>query len=398
MTVGIILTLCILVLLAYIFDLTSAKTRIPSVILLLILGYLVRQLSNLLKVDLLNLQSVLPVLGSIGLVLIVLEGSLELELDRKKFPLIGKSIYAAIIPVLLISFILAVVLHYFSGYSFKDCLSNAIPLSVISSSVAIPSARHFSVADREFVIYESSISDIIGVILFNFITLHTSFGFFTFGSFFVQLFVIILVSFVAVGGLSFLLSRLDHQIKFVPIIFLVILIYEVSKLINLPSLVFILVLGLFLNNLNHIKHIDFIQQLKPRLLRREIKRFKEITIEATFLVRSLFFLVFGYLIHTSELLNQQSLVWSVSIIAGIFLIRVIVLKLGKINLVPLAFIAPRGLITILLFLSVKPEFQVSLINRSVMIQVIILSSLLVVAGSLLTKKATVVQNMENPTQ
>ncbi len=387
MTAGIILALCILVLLAYVFDLTSAKTKIPSVILLLILGYLVRQLCNLFNINLLNLQSILPILGSIGLVLIVLEGALELELTRKKFPLIGKSIFIAAAPVFILSFLLAFVLQYVSGYDLKSCLSNAIPLSVISSSIAIPSARNFSVADKEFIIYESSISDIIGVIFFNFITLHSSFGLLTFGSFFIQLFVIILISFVATGALSILLSRLEHQIKFVPIIFLVLLIYEISKMLNLPSLVFILVLGLFLNNLNEIKHISLIQRLKPNLLRKEVEKFKEITIEATFLVKALFFLVFGYLIHTSELLNQESLVWSVSITAGIFLVRAIVLKSSKINLVPLVFIAPRGLITILLFLSVKPELQIPLINRSVMIQVIILSSLIVMIGSFLSKNA-----------
>jgi Kef-type K+ transport system membrane component KefB len=386
MTVGIILSLCILVLLAYIFDLTSAKTKIPSVILLLILGYLVRQLCHLLDVNLLNLQSVLPVLGSIGLVLIVLEGALELELNRRKLPLIGKSIIVAVIPVFVLSFAMAFLLHYMSGYNFKSCLSNAIPLSVISSSIAIPSARHFSPMDKEFIIYESSISDIIGVILFNFVTLHSSFGFFTFGSFFVQLFVIIIVSFIAVGSLSYLLSKLEHQIKFVPIIFLVLLIYESSKLLNLPSLVFILVLGLFLNNLDQIKHIRLIQKLRPRLLAEEIKKFKEIVIEATFLVKALFFLVFGYLIHTTELLNKESLAWSAGITGGIFLIRAIILKLSKIKLIPLVFIAPRGLITILLFLSVKQEFQVPLINRSVMIQVIILSSLMVTIGSLVSKR------------
>jgi cell volume regulation protein A len=389
MTAGIILTLCILVLLAYIFDLTSAKTKIPSVILLLILGYLVRQLCNLFNINLLNLQSILPILGSIGLVLIVLEGALELELTRKKFPLIGKSIFIAAAPVFVLSFLLAFALQYISGYDLKSCLSNAIPLSVISSSIAIPSARNFSVADKEFIIYESSISDIIGVIFFNFITLHSSFGLFTFGSFFIQLFVIILISFVATGALSILLSRLEHQIKFVPIIFLVLLIYEISKMLNLPSLVFILVLGLFLNNLNEIKHISLIQRLKPNLLRKEVEKFKEITIEATFLVKALFFLVFGYLIHTSELLNQESLVWSVSITAGIFLVRAIVLKSSKIKLVPLVFIAPRGLITILLFLSIKPELQIPLINRSVMIQVIILSSLIVMIGSFLSKNAPI---------
>lgn len=385
MTVGIILSLCILVLLAYIFDLTSAKTKIPSVILLLILGYLVRQLCHLLNIDLLNLQSVLPVLGSIGLVLIVLEGALELELNQRKFPLIGKSAAVATIPVFVLSFGLAFLLQYISGYDFKSCLSNAIPLSVISSSIAIPSARNFTPEDKEFVIYESSISDIIGVILFNFVTLHSSFGFFTFGAFFMQLFVIIIISFIAVGGLSYLLSRLEHQIKFVPIIFLVLLIYETSKLLNLPSLVFILVLGLFLNNLNQITHFSLIQRLKPRLLREEIKKFKEIVIEATFLVKALFFLVFGYLIHTGELLNKESLAWSAGITSGIFLLRVVILKLGNIRLVPLVFIAPRGLITILLFLSIKPAFQIALLNRSVMIQVIILSSLAVTIGSLINK-------------
>lgn len=386
MTASIILTLCLLVLLAYIFDFTSARTKIPSVILLLILGGLVRQVCNLLGISLLNLQSVLPVLGNIGLVLIVLEGALELELNRGKLPLIGKTVIVAVVPILLFSFGLALVMHYTGWYNFKNCLANAIPLSIISSAIAIPSVRYFLKADKEFITYESSLSDIAGVILFNFITLHTSFGVLTFTSFFVQIFFIIIISFVATGALSFLLSRIDHHVKFVPIIFLVILIYEISKVLNLPSLVFILVLGLFLNNLNEIKHIHFIQKLQPRVLRIEIRKFKEITVEATFLVRALFFLMFGYVIRIDELIDDRALIWSAGITAGIFLIRVITLKIAKIRLMPLAFIAPRGLITILLFMSVKPEMQVPVINRSVLIQIIILSSLVLMAGSLLNPK------------
>lgn len=386
MTAGIILTLCILVLLAYIFDFTSARTKIPSVILLLILGGLVQQVCSLLGISLLNLQSVLPVLGNIGLVLIVLEGSLELELNRSKLPLIGKTVIVAAVPIFIFAFTLAFVLQYMGGNGFKNCLANAIPMSIISSAIAIPSVRYFLKADKEFITYESSLSDIVGVILFNFIVLHTSFGVLTFTSFFIQIFFIIIISFVATGALSFLLSRIDHHVKFVPIIFLVILIYEVSKILNLPSLVFILVLGLFLNNLNEIKHIHFIQKLQPRVLRIEIRKFKEITIEATFLVRALFFLMFGYAIRLEELLDTRALAWSVGITAGIFLIRIITLKVAKVKLMPLAFIAPRGLITILLFLSVKPEMQVPLINRSVLIQVIILSSLVLMTGSLLNPK------------
>lgn len=385
MTSGIIIATCLLILIAYVFDFTAGKTGIPSVILLLALGYLVRQLSNFFNISLLNLQGILPLLGTIGLILIVLEGSLELELNKNKLPLIGKSLAAAALPLFAMSFALAAVLSYVSGHGFKDCLSNAIPLAIVSSSVAIPSARNFISSEREFVTYESSISDIIGVIFFNFVTLHAAIGAATFGLFLVQLIVIILISFAATGGLSFLLGRIDHKIKFVPIIFLIILIYETSKELDLPSLLFIMVLGLFLNNLDQIKHIRWIQQLKPRLLRREVRRFKETTIEGTFLVRALFFLLFGYLIQTRELFHEESLLWSASITAGIFILRAVTLKLLRISLFPLVFIAPRGLITILLFLSVKPEIQVPLINRPVLIQVIILSSLVVMAGTLFSK-------------
>ncbi|TZF84092.1 sodium:proton antiporter [Pedobacter sp. BS3] len=391
MTVGIILTLCALVLLAYIFDFTSSKTKIPSVILLLALGYLVKQLCILFDVNLPDLQGVLPILGTIGLVLIVLEGSLELELDKGKLPLIGKSVIVACIPIMIMAFGLAFALHYASGYDFKSCLASAIPLCIISSSIAIPSVRNYAPADREFVVYESSISDIIGVIFFNFVVLHTNFGAMAFGSFFLQLCVIIVVSFVATGALSFLLSRIDHHIKFVPIISLVILIHEVSKIFNLPSLVFILVLGLFLNNLNRIRHIHWIQKLNPRLLRREIHKFKEITIEATFLVRALFFLLFGYVIETRELISTSTLIWSVSITASIYVLRIIVLKLSGIKLNPLVFVAPRGLITILLFLSVSPNLRVPLIDRSLLIQIIIMTALVMMIGSMMAKKAVAVQ-------
>jgi Kef-type K+ transport system membrane component KefB len=386
MTAGIILVLCLLVLLAYIFDLTSPKTKIPSVLLLLVLGFVVRQLSNFFGVMLIDLQEVLPILGSIGLILIVLEGALELELSRDKLPVVKRAVLIGCIPLIIFALLLAYVFQYITDWDFKTCLTNAIPLSIISSSVAIPSVRSFRKADREFVIYESSISDIIGVIFFNFIVMHDTIGFMAFGSFFVQLIIIIIISFIATGSLSFMLSRLDHHIKFVPIIFLVILIYEISKEFHLPSLVFILVFGLFLNNLNLIGDIKWIQQLKPKVLRREVNKFREITIEATFLVRALFFLLFGYLIHTSELLNTDVLLFSAAITLGIYILRAIALKLSGIKLIPLLFIAPRGLITILLFLSIIPELRLPFINRSMIIQIVILTSLVMMMGTILSKK------------
>lgn len=386
MTTAIIITVCVLILLAYIFDITSSKTKVPSVILLLLMGWLVKQVALTTGLSLPNLSPILPILGTIGLILIVLEGSLELELNATKFPLIKKSFAVALLPMLLLAFGAAGAFHFWGGINFKDSLTNAIPLCVISSAIAIPSVKNLMNHQKEFIIYESSLSDILGVIFFNFVAFNDSFGAGSIWYFFAQLMTIIIVSFLATGGLSYLLSKIDHHIKFAPIILLVILIYNISKIYHLPSLVFILIFGLFLGNLDEIKRFKWIQRLKPDLLDREVKKFKEITIEATFVIRVLFFLLFGYLMETAEILNLSTLGWAVGIVINIFCLRAILLKFYKMELSPLLFIAPRGLITILLFLSIPASQTISLVNKSLIIQIIILSALVMMVGLMMGNK------------
>jgi hypothetical protein len=388
MTGPIIVTLCILLLIAYVFDLTSARTKIPSVILLLLLGWIVRQISQLLKIQIPDLTPLLPILGTIGLILIVLEGSLELELDKSKTSLIKRSFLVSFIPMIVVAFLVAYIVHLVEHVTFKNCLTNVIPLCVISSAIAIPTVKNFIASNREFVIYESSFSDILGVVFFNFIAFNTSFGFHSFAFFGLQLILVTIISFIATIGLSFLLNKIDHHIKFAPIILLVILIYEVSKEYNLPALIFILSFGIFLGNLDELKKFKWIEKLHPEELSHEASKFKELIIEATFLTRALFFLLFGYLMETSEILNTGTLVWAIGIVATIFLIRAIVLKLVKMPVMPLLFIAPRGLITILLFFSVPVAEKMPFLNRSLVIQVIILTVLVMMFGMMSIKKAS----------
>lgn len=386
MTTAIIITFCTLLLISYFFDLTSSRTKIPSVILLLLLGWLVRQTTTFLWIDLPDFSSILPILGSIGLILIVLEGALELEFNKSKKKLIIKSFFGALIPVVGLAFLFAYLFHYYGYFSFKTSLLNAIPLCIISSAIAIPSVKNLKSSNKEFVIYESSLSDILGVIFFNFIFFNRYFNLEAFGNFGLQLLLIIIVSFIATIVLSFLLSKIETKIKFAPIILLVILIYEVSKIYHLPALIFILIFGLFIGNIDELKHFKWIQKFRPDVLNIEIKKFKELTIEATFLIRSLFFLVFGYLIEIREVINLNSLKWALLIVGIIFIFRCIQLLLSKLPLFPLLFIFPRGLITILLFLSIAPENQILIVNRSLIIQVILLSALIMMFGLMATKK------------
>ena len=386
MTIQLIITISILLLLAYVFDITASKTKIPSVILLLLLGFGAKLITESLNISVPNLNPILPILGTIGLILIVLEGSLELEINKSKLPLILKSSIVALIPLLIISFAIAYYLSHFEHLPLKLALASAIPIGIISSAIAIPSARNLMNNEKEFITYESSLSDIFGVIFFNFITLNDNIGTQTFGHFFLELLTMLAVSFAATILLAGFLNKINHHMKFVPMIILVLLIYGIAKLFHLPALIFILIFGLFIGNIDELRHYKFIQKFHPVNFSKDVHKFQEITTELAFLIRALFFMLFGFLIDLADVLNSETILFALCITLGIFIVRLIVLKIFKLQTNPLVFIAPRGLITILLFLSIPISQQIEQIDKSLITQVIILSALIMMIGLMRYKK------------
>lgn len=375
---------------AYVFDITASKTKIPSVILLLLLGFGTKVLSENLDISVPNLQPILPILGTIGLILIVLEGSLELEINKSKLPLILKSSLVALLPLLIISLGLAYYLHFTVNISLKLALASTIPIGIISSAIAIPSAKNLLKNHKEFITYESSLSDIFGVVFFNFITLNDNIGSNTFGEFLLQLIAMLAISFAATLLLAVFLNKIKQHIKFIPIIILVLLIYGISKLFHLPALIFILLFGLFIGNMDELRHYKFIQKFHPVNFSKEVHKLREITTELAFLIRALFFMLFGFLIDIAEVLNTATILFAICITLAIFLVRYIVLTIFKIQSNPLVFIAPRGLITILLFLSIPLSQQIDQIDKSLITQIIILSALIMMVGLIRYKKPSTI--------
>ena len=383
---SIIITVCLLLLIAYLFDISSSKTKIPSVILLLLLGWMVNNGFDMINLSKPDFSKYLPIIGTIGLLLIVLDGALELELNKHKWRVVLKSFSIAFFPMLLLAFVLLQVFDYYTDASDQVKLINALPFCIISSAIAIPSAVNLKPDSREFIIYESSISDILGVMFFNFLIQSDSIQSAEIIAFGGQFFLILILSFLAVLGLSFLLSRLKHQITYAPIILIIILFYAFSKLYHLPGLLFILIFGLFLGNLDELKQYPWIQKLNPDKLNLEIMKFKHITIELTFIVRAIFFIVFGFTIDLNDLVNLETLPVACIIVFSIFLIRIISLLIFRIPVMPILFFAPRGLITILLFLSIGSQVRIDIVNNSLVIQVVLLSVFILMMGNLTTQR------------
>ena len=386
MTGTIIITFCILLLIAYLFDLTSSRTRIPSVILLLALGWFMKELATLIKIEIPDISFSLPLLGTVGLILIVLDGSLDLELDRSKKKIITKHIFGSAFSIISLSLLLGFLFLKLGAPDFRIAILNALPISIISSAIAIPSTKMMCRKNREFVVYDTSISDVIGVVLFSYFLMNYNF---TAGSVFYfvfQILLMIVISIAASAGLSYLLGKLKHQIKFIPIILLVILIYSIAEVYHLPALIFILLFGLTIGNMDKIVELPLIKKITFLSIEKEVTRFKEITTEATFLIRSLFFLVFGFMIETNEILQQDSLQLALIIVAISLFVRALQLKITGNKLFPLLFIAPRGLITILLFMSITAGEHISFINRNLILQIIVISTLIMILGTSTIKK------------
>ncbi len=387
MTNYIILALCVIIILAYIFDLSSRFSKIPGVILLIALGMVIQLISESTGFKIPNLKPILPVIGTLGLIMIVMEASLDIQLKKDKKGLIIKSISAALILFAVFVAIFSFILIYFFELSLRDSLLNSIPLGVISSSIAIPSAISLNPSDKEFVVYESSFSDIFGIMVFDFILLNESSigsGIFTFTR---DGIITIVIALISTGVLGYLLHRTTYHVNYVIILTFIVLIYSLAKLIHLPALLLILIFGLVLANnkfleINYIKRfIDF-----PKF-RNDISSFKKILVELTFLVRSFFFIMFGYYTQINNLFNLNNIYTGFLISLGILFSRWLFFRLVlRLPTVPMVFFAPRGLITILLFLSIPAISRVPLISEEVVTIVILITIIMMTIGNLFQKK------------
>jgi Kef-type K+ transport system membrane component KefB len=387
MTYYIILALCIIVILAYIFDITSKYSKIPGIILLIILGMGIQMISKTVNFDIPNLRPLLPVIGTLGLVMIIMEASLDLKLEVRKKSMIFKSISSALVLFILFSSGLSYILVHFFGYPVRDALMNSIPMGIISSSVAIPSSIFLHNDDKEFIVYESSFSDIFGIILFDFILTSQSNIGLGILNFALSTIITLVIAIITSSILAFLLFKIKYHVTYVIIMTSVVLMYMLAQLSHLPALLLVLTFGMVLTNNQFLEHTFVNKVFNFTKFRDDLESFKKILIELTFLVRSFFFIMFGYYTKIDGLLDYHNIITGLLITAGIFLLRMIFLKLVlKMPVVPLLFFSPRGLITILLFISIPTASKVPLISEEVITLVILMTIFLMMIGNIFYKR------------
>jgi len=379
----IIVSLSICIVLSYFFNEIAKRTNVPSVLMLIVAGIILGQVLKFFPQYNVDFFPSLKVLGTIGLIMIVLEGALDLELTKEKSGLISKATLLAVLGILGSILFIAPIFYFLLNMDGVLSLLYATPLAVISSAIVLPSVASLNEYDKELLIYESCISDIIGIMVFNLLlsimqTQEVGSSITDFG---IEFLVTLAISFIIGIGLVLLFKFLNAKVKLFFFISILILIYALGKMIHLSPLVMILMFGLILKN-----HTLFFRgPLKNLMTRMEFKKMEKdfhiISRETAFVLRTFFFIVFGLTIDLLSLINFEVLVISMMIFISIYLVRIILLKgFAKQGTKILEYVAPRGLITILLYYSIPEDLVSETFKPGVLLWVIILTSIYMTFG------------------
>lgn len=386
-TYTILILLSGLVIFSYLFDMIAKKTKIPSVLLLLFLGIGLKLIVNYFSLETFDFLKILPTLGTIGLILIVFEGALDLKYDSDKNKLITKTFLTALVILLLTTAAITFILHEITSYSYYLCFINSIPFSIISSAIAIPSVSGINKQQREFVIYESSFSDIAGIILFNFAISNDSYNLAAFTSLGVELILIILFAIASCLLLLYLIGRINHHVKFFLIISILVMVYAIGQTFHLSALIIVLAFGLFLNNADEIRIPLFRKYFIYPNLSKDLVQLHQLSAESAFIIRTFFFVIFGFTIVIDQFKDITLIQYGLLIIGAIYLIRLLYIKfVAKVNLSPILFITPRGLISILLFYNLPKEMRINGVETGLLFVIILATSIIMSLGLLGAKK------------
>lgn len=105
------------------------------------------------------------------------------------------------------------------------------------------------------------------------------------------------------------------------------------------------------------------------------------------MIRTFFFILFGYSIDLSFISNSKVLLVGSLIVAALFLIRFLYLRFAfKTRVFPEVFFIPRGLITIVLFYKIPASLKLAKFDEGILFFIILSTGVILSVGMVLYQK------------
>jgi len=327
----------------------SKLTRVPDIIVLLLIGITLGPILHWINPQ--HFEGVISILGTLALILILFEGGLELRLRQ------AMRYFPAGMLLVALSFGLSLALVAMMGrwllhLEWVDCLLLGAALGCTSGTIVIPALQQISTPEpvKVTLTIESSLGEVIAVLLVGSLLKQGKEGSLLGGlatDFTHHIIVSLLVGFI-VGAIW---SRLWPKLAGMPNtnilnLGVVLGVYAVGDYFHGSGLLAVLIFGVTLANLPRTPHMT-----------RQGARMMAFHAEFSFLVRSFFFVLLGVV---AQFVSRQYIIPIVGILGALVLARYLAMQgsrwvvhdVTRAQTELLFWMLPRGLVTAVLALAI----------------------------------------------
>lgn len=376
--------LAALLVLAYVANRLSRLTRVPDLIVLLLVGVTLGPVLHLVQPA--AFEGVIDVFGTLALILILFRGGVELRL-RQAARYAPAALLLMVCSYGLALGLIALMSRALLHLQWSDCVLLGAALGCSSGSIVIPALEQISVPEpvKITLTVESTLGELVAVLLVGSLLVTGSHQSLVFGlaEDFSHHIAIALLLGVAVGAIwSQLWPRIADQpntnIANLGVVFGV---YALARFTGGSGLLAVLVFGVTLANFHRTPHVA-----------RQGLRLLAFHAELSFLVRSFFFVLLGIV---AEFVSRKYILPVIAILAALLLARLLAVLTSRWALRDvtareaelLFWMLPRGLVTAVLALEiVRVRGPVFAFLPAMAFTVVLVTNLFVVAGAVRSSK------------
>jgi cell volume regulation protein A len=336
-----------IILIGYAGEIVSKKSNIPSALLLLLIGYLLK-LSGYVHVD--SLLGIRELFGTLALIVLLFDGGISLNLNT----LIFKSGRVLLTGALITFVSIFACAAFFSSVLGLDPLIGAIFGALaggIGSATTISILKGLSLPKEidSFLTLESSLTDVFSIILTIVLTqalISGSLDFQFLGQGIASSFSVGVILGLVFGLASILvLSKIEKGYNYVVTLSLMFLIYAVTEIFGGSGAIAVLLFGVVFGNETSIRKILRMEEAERKFT------FKEVQSEISFFIRTFFLVFLGAVVNVGGL---GSFVSALFLMILLYMLRIVCIQITTIgsqyeryNAI-LSAMNPRGLATAVL--------------------------------------------------
>ncbi len=386
-----------LLVVAYIANRLSRLTRVPDLVVLLLIGVTLGPVLHWVRPA--TFQGTIDILGTLALILILFAGGAELRLRQA-----ARYAPAALL-LMIVSYGLSLGLIALMGRAllhlqWSDCVLLGAALGCTSGTIVIPALEQISTPEsvKITLTLESTMSEVIAVLLIGSLLnadVSHSLLFGVAADFSRHIVIALLLGVVAGAIWSRLWPRIaGHPNANIANLGVVFGVYALARYVGGSGLLAVLIFGITLANLPRTPHMT-----------RQGARLLAFHAELSFLVRSFFFVLLGFV---AEFVSRKYLLPIAGILAALLLARFLAMQTSRWAVRDvttrretelLFWMLPRGLVTAVLALAiVSARGEVFAFLPAMAFTVVLVTNLFVVAGAVRSAKmsALVPSSTEKP--